>query len=334
MMHEIESAIEVDVELEAPEVDELGERYSKRQAAQYAATEHTVEIFGKYDQGTGAEGAHYAPESPYLAEGLACSNCAFYDGARACEVVSGDIAPEGICKLWIIPNDLITTPLPVVPRARLLDVEAREINGREREVRVIGTGLEVEERAAGTPDSEPVRFSGYAAVFNSPSERLWDRSRGEFTELIQPGAFHRTLGLNNDVRMYVNHNSDQVLASTRSMTLNLSEDSRGLRVEAELPNTTYANDLAELMRSGVVDSMSFGFTVPEGGDTWQGDTRTLSEIALHEVSVVTGHPAYPETAGASVRAVEAEPTPMPVKESVVPLQINQRYAELYSRLRD
>jgi HK97 family phage prohead protease len=324
----------VDVEPEAPEVDELGERYSKRQEAQYAATEDTVEIFGKYDQGTGAEGAHYAPESPYLTEGLACSNCAFYDGARACEVVSGDIDPNGICKLWIIPNDLITTPLPVAPRARVLEVEAREINGRAREVRVIGTGLEVEERAAGTPDSEPVRFSGYAAVFNSPSERLWDRSRGEFTELIQPGAFHRTLGLNNDVRMYVNHNSDQVLASTRSMTLNLSEDSRGLRVEAELPNTTYANDLAELMRSGVVDSMSFGFTVPEGGDTWQGDTRTLSEIALHEVSVVTGHPAYPETAGASVRAVEAEPTPMPVKESVVPLQINQRYAELYSRLRD
>ena len=324
----------IDLQIDNVSSPDLGERYSKRQEAQYAATEDTVEIFGKYDQGTGAEGAHYAAESPYLAEGLACSNCAFYDGARACEVVSGDIAPEGICKLWIIPNDLITTPMPVVPRARVLEVEAREINGREREVRVIGTGLEVEERAAGTPDSEPVRFSGYAAVFNSPSERLWDRSRGEFTELIQPGAFHRTLGLNNDVRMYVNHNSDQVLASTRSMTLNLSEDSRGLRVEAELPNTTYANDLAELMRSGVVDSMSFGFTVPEGGDTWQGDTRTLSEIALHEVSVVTGHPAYPETAGASVRAVEAEPTPEPVKESVVPLQINERYAELYSRLRD
>jgi len=332
MIEIVDSSVEV--EAEALEVEGLSERYSKRQAAQYAATESTVEIFGKYDQGTGAEGAHYAAESPYLAEGLACSNCAFYDGARACEVVSGDIAPEGICKLWIIPNDLITTPMPVAPRARVLEVEAREINGREREVRVIGTGLEVEERAAGTPDSEPVRFSGYAAVFNSPSERLWDRSRGEFTELIQPGAFHRTLGLNNDVRMYVNHNSDQVLASTRSMTLNLSEDSRGLRVEAELPNTTYANDLAELMRSGVVDSMSFGFTVPEGGDTWQGDTRTLSEIALHEVSVVTGHPAYPETAGASVRAVEAEPTPEPVKESVVPLQINERYAELYSRLRD
>ena len=332
MIEIVDSSVEVEVE--APEVEGLGERYSKRQEAQYAATEDTVEIFGKYDQGTGAEGAHYAPESPYLSEGLACSNCAFYDGARACEVVSGDIAPEGICKLWIIPNDLITTPMPVAPRARVLEVEAREINGREREVRVIGTGLEVEERAAGAPDSEPVRFSGYAAVFNSPSERLWDRSRGEFTELIQPGAFHRTLGLNNDVRMYVNHNSDQVLASTRSLTLNLSEDSRGLRVEAELPNTTYANDLAELMRSGVVDSMSFGFTVPEGGDTWQGDTRTLSEIALHEVSVVTGHPAYPETAGASVRAVEAEPTPELVKESVVPLQINQRYAELYSRLRD
>jgi hypothetical protein len=36
-----------------------------------------------------------------------CSSCVFYDGARACEIVEGDIAPEGICKKWIIPDRLI-----------------------------------------------------------------------------------------------------------------------------------------------------------------------------------------------------------------------------------
>ena len=46
-------------------------------------------------------------DNPFVAEGLACASCAFYDGARACEVVSGDIAPDALCKLWIIPSDLI-----------------------------------------------------------------------------------------------------------------------------------------------------------------------------------------------------------------------------------
>lgn len=214
------------------------------------------------------------------------------------------------------------------PRARILEAEEREINGRQREVRVIGTGITVEERSADAPDGEPIRFHGYAAVFNSPSERLWDRANGEFTETIAPGAFKRTLGRDNDVRMYINHNSDQVLASTRSGTLNLAEDEHGLLVDAELPDTTYARDLANLMRSGVVDSMSFGFTVID--DTWQGDQRELREVALHEVSVVTGHPAYPETAGASVRSTDTDEQP---EEPTRPLALAQRYHQLYSHKR-
>ena len=52
--------------------------------------------------------------------------------------------------------------------------------------------------------------------------------------LIAPGAFKRTLARDNDVRMYLNHNSDMVLASTRSGTLSLAEDERGLKVDAEI----------------------------------------------------------------------------------------------------
>lgn len=314
---------------EADDTDEVAPvddtwRYAPRQLAQVADTAALVGRYGQYDQTSGPNGAHYMADNPFADDGLACASCIAYEGPRACEWVAGDIDPASVCKLWVIPADLLVT---ATPRARQLDVEARKVNGRDREVRVIGTGITVEERAADAPDGDPVRFYGYAAVFNSPSERLYDPRKGDFTETIRPGAFKRTLGRDNDVRMYVNHNSDMVLASTRSGTLELSEDDHGLRVTAELPDTTYARDLANLMRTGVVDSMSFGFSVVD--DHWNGDQRELREVALHEVSVVSGHPAYPDTAGATVRNTDDDPTPDPT----APLPLMQRYADLYSRNR-
>jgi uncharacterized protein len=166
--------------------------------------------------------------------------------------------------------------------------------------RSAGSGVEfrsttVELRA----DDDGNKFVGYAAMFNAPSQPL------PFVERIAPGAFDKTLRAKRDVRLYVNHNSDLVLASKRSGTLTLSEDERGLRVEAALPETSYAQDLRALMRAGVVDRMSFGFTVPRGGDRWSddGSQRELREVVLHEVSVVTGFPAYEQTQ-AAVRSLQ------------------------------
>ena len=172
---------------------------------------------------------------------------------------------------------------PVKPRTEGSGVEFRALEG---EIRAEGDGN---------------TFVGYAAVFNSDSEPL------PFTERILPGAFAKTLrNRKRDIRMYVNHNADMPLASRKSGTLRLSEDERGLRVEADLPNTTAGNDLRELLRTGVVSKMSFGFVVPRGGDKWSADgrTRELREIALHEVSVVTGFPAYEDTT-AAVRSLTA-----------------------------
>jgi len=171
---------------------------------------------------------------------------------------------------------------PVEPRAKGSKAEFRSFEG---EIRSEGDGN---------------TFVGYAAMFNVPSEPL------PFIERIAPGAFGKSLRQRSkDVRLYINHNSDMVLASKRSGTLRLTEDDRGLRVEADLPDTTAARDLKALMDSGVVSTMSFGFTVPRGGDKWSGDgmERTLTGINLHEVSVVTGFPAYPQTT-AAVRSLE------------------------------
>jgi HK97 family phage prohead protease len=148
-------------------------------------------------------------------------------------------------------------------------------------------------------ESDGMRFSGYAAVFNKNSEPL------PFTERILEGAFAKTLKSRNEVKLFKNHNMDEVLASTRSKTLKLREDENGLLAEAELPDTTAGRDLAVLMKRGDVHSMSFGFSVPEGGDNWnnKGTVRELREIRLHEVSIVTGFPAYSATT-ASVRTLD------------------------------
>jgi HK97 family phage prohead protease len=148
-------------------------------------------------------------------------------------------------------------------------------------------------------ESDGMRFSGYAAVFNSDSEPL------PFTERINPGAFRKSLRSRNEIKMFMNHNMDHVLASTRAKTLKLKEDDRGLLAEAILPNTSAGRDLATLMKRGDVNSMSFGFSVPMNGDSWSrdGKIRTLNEIRLHEVSIVTGFPAY-EATTASVRSLD------------------------------
>ena len=152
----------------------------------------------------------------------------------------------------------------------------------------------------GELDSNKMTFTGYAAVFNSASEPL------PFTEYIMPGAFKRSLKSRNEIKLFMNHNTDIVLGSTRAKTLKLSEDSRGLLAEAILPDTTAGRDLSVLMQRGDVSSMSFGFSVPSKGDKWTNDgmSRELHQIRLHEVSIVTGFPAY-EATTATVRSIDA-----------------------------
>jgi hypothetical protein len=166
------------------------------------------------------------------------------------------------------------------------------VQGRTFEVRATPTSI----ASASVDPSLPLTFRGYAAVFNSASQPL------PFIETIRPGAFKRSLQSGKEIRMYLNHNSDQVLASTRSGTLRLTEDTRGLMVEADLPPTSYGKDVSILMQRGDVHSMSFGFTIPTAGDSWSSDgrSRELREIILHEVSIVTGFPAYEGTAGATI----------------------------------
>ena len=163
------------------------------------------------------------------------------------------------------------------------------------ETRQFNAELEVRE------GSDGMTLTGYAARFNEPSQPL------PFRESIAPGAFKRSLQSRNDVKLLWNHDSSIVLGSTRSGTLRLTEDSQGLRVEADLPPTVDGERARVAISRGDVTGFSFGFTVPEGGDSWSADgsERTLHSVRLFEVSTGVAFPAYPTTNGtAQVRGLQ------------------------------
>jgi len=139
----------------------------------------------------------------------------------------------------------------------------------------------------------PPKIVGYAAVFNSLSVPLWG-----FREKIAPGAFTKSLASNPDVRALFNHDPNLILGRTKSRTLSLAEDERGLKIDIEPPNSPTGENVLEAIRRGDVDQMSFAFRVV--ADAWEysktgdDDIRTLQEVDLIDVSPVT-YPAYPET---------------------------------------
>lgn len=131
------------------------------------------------------------------------------------------------------------------------------------------------------------RLEGYAATFNT------DARIGTFVETILPGAFRSAVA--DDVLALFDHDAGKVLGRTRSGTLRLSEDSRGLAFSLDLPDTAAGRDALALAERGDLGGMSFGFTVPKNGESWSGERRTLRTIGLKEISIVSAWPAYPDT---------------------------------------
>ena len=137
-------------------------------------------------------------------------------------------------------------------------------NQKEVRVRVAPQKFEVRKNADGSRS-----LSGWAATFGDLSEPL-----SGFREKIQRGAFKQSLK-NNDVLCLYSHNDSQVLGRVSSGTLEIGEDSKGLKFTCKLPDTSTARDLIALLESGDLSQMSFGFSVNPDGDTWEQIRRGI-----------------------------------------------------------
>lgn len=143
-------------------------------------------------------------------------------------------------------------------------------------------------------------ISGYAALFNVVTDI------GPYLEVIRPGAFTRALKENQDVRALKNHDPNLILGRTKSGTLRLYEDDKGLRYEIDPPNTSTGKDTLEEIRRGDIDEMSFAFSGNDNKSKWsKRDGKALRELVspdIFDVSIVT-YPQYKHTS-ASVRSEE------------------------------
>ena len=139
-------------------------------------------------------------------------------------------------------------------------------------------------------ENDQMIIGGYFVVFNSWTE-LWDG----YYEQVSPKAFE-SIDL-TDIRALINHNDGLVLGRTKSNTLTLRVDDKGLYGEIKVnPNDQDAVNLYERVKRGDVDQCSFGFqiTEEEWEDTDEGYRSTITGVKLFEVSVVT-FPAYEDT---------------------------------------
>jgi HK97 family phage prohead protease len=175
----------------------------------------------------------------------------------------------------------------------------------ERESRAV-TGLEL--RNADGSDN-PV-LTGYALVYDTRYDIGGGPESGGFTEIIARGAAAKSAG-EADVKLLVNHGGVP-LARSKSGTLTLESDDIGLRVSAELdPSNPVVAELRSAMSRGDMDEMSFAFRATR--QDWSDDyeVRTIRELKLYDVSVVT-FPANPATVAQlreSAVPVESAATP-------------------------
>ncbi len=132
-------------------------------------------------------------------------------------------------------------------------------------------------------------IEGYGALFNVRSLDMG------FTEVIEADAFNASDM--SDVRMLNDHLSHMILARTKSGTLTVGVDDKGLFYRGDVADTSFGRDLLVSVGRGDVDQSSFGFSVEK--DDWDYSDGLLIRHILKVASVVdvspTAFPAYPQT---------------------------------------
>lgn len=153
----------------------------------------------------------------------------------------------------------------------------------------------VEFRAVDNDENKMI-IEGYAIVFDKPATHTYGNRK--FTEVIKKGALNNTNM--KDVPLRYNHNDSwMIIARTRNKSLELIVDDIGLKIRATLIDTQGNRDIYLSIKEGLIDKMSFAFTVADKGDSWQyGEKevmRTVTNInKLYDVSVVDT-PFYDDT---------------------------------------
>jgi len=235
----------------------------------YEALEEITNEVGEFSQAD----AHYMPESPFAGQGMVCSNCAFYQGPTACEIVEGEIQPGALCKFWIIPASKLS--VEVTP-------EPRTLTGAELQQRYKGELQQTREmQMDGAPSAtdEGVRFT-------FSSEEPVDRWFGREVLSHAPGAADLSRLQTGAAHLW-NHNRDVVLGVVTSAEI--GADRMGVVTTRWSPNTEIAGSEEQRRRAdieaGITRKVSFAYEIREAVDMGEG-VVLITKWSPLEVSTV------------------------------------------------
>ena len=148
--------------------------------------------------------------------------------------------------------------------------------------------MRISELRALQEDSDEMIVEGYAAVFEQETDLGWCK------EIISRDAFNNC-NMSDCVFKYNHNDNCLILARTRNKSLELLVDEKGLKIRAKLIDTTQCKDIYKMIQEGLLDKMSFAFSVKKQEWDYETDTRRITEISqLFDVSVVDV-PAYDGT---------------------------------------
>lgn len=165
----------------------------------------------------------------------------------------------------------------------LTDKQLNKLNNREFR------SMTIEARAS---DDNSYIVEGYATTFNQPYE-LYSNKYYRVMEQISPTAFNEC---NMDDVIFQYDHEGRVFARTRNNTLEISVDSIGLKIKADLGGTEEGRKLYQEIKGGYTDRMSFSFVVLEDErkyiEDYENDyeecIRTITKISkLYDVSAVS-----------------------------------------------
>lgn len=147
-------------------------------------------------------------------------------------------------------------------------------------------------------------YEGWASVTDASYE-MWDMF-GPYTEKVSPGAFATTLARADlDVPLVLQHQDLRRIARTTNGSLDLAEDENGLHVLAPKldPQDRDVDYIVPKLRSGLIDEMSFKFSIVRG--SWSPDWLEyhIEEVDIHRGDVaIVGYGANPHTTGSGLRS--------------------------------
>lgn len=168
----------------------------------------------------------------------------------------------------------------------------------EKEIRNVASEVKHENR----------HVSGYAIRFNEESNYMG------FYEVILPSAIDNDTIKRSDIFALLNHDTEKVLARCKYGVgnLKLTIDNQGLKYDFDVLDNELGDTVLSYIRSGIIDSSSFAFSLPVDDDTcqeWKKNTKTgkikryIKKIdKLYDVSPVY-QPAY-STATCSCRSFD------------------------------